>query len=439
MKKLLVLIAALFCWTGAFATASKSRASITVASVSSLAGVKATNSITVASNTTLKNKYITVNGKRLRYGYEWKLGATAAATATNIAASLNNIFGIDASAASNVVYATATAVGTAGNAYSMSSSGSGLTVGSALFTGGVNAGYIEINGIRLTVGVDCALGGTTSAMATNLSGAILANPGLAKIIVSTHAAAVVYATSTQVGNNAYSLVGYPANKLVVSSNVFTSGGSPAGEITRFKTVIADKYYGDGSGLMNVAGATADYSTTAGTAAHVPASGITAGTLATTVLISTVPALNGHLLTNLTSANLTGSNTIPIGTLPVSILDRQLTATLGDGSTVISTGTRHIPLRVPYDMTITSWQIDQAVPTTSTGSVKVAIVKYSSYPASSSYIVGSATPTVTSAYAATGSTLTGWTVTLSKGDLLDFVVQTVAVAKRIVVNLIGVAR
>jgi hypothetical protein len=271
MKKLLVLIAALFCWTGVFATASKSSASITVASVSSLAGVQATNTITVASNTTLKNKYITVNGKRLRYGYEWKLGATAAATATNIADSLNHIFGIEASAASNVVYATATAVGTAGNSFTLvSSSSSSLTVGSALFTGGVNAGYIEINGIRLTVGVDCDLGGTTSAMATNLSDAIMATPGLANIIVSTHAAAVVYATSTQVGNNAYSLVGYPANKLVVSSDVFTSGGSPAGEITRFRTVIADKYYGDGSGLTGVTGAaatTADYATTAGTATN----------------------------------------------------------------------------------------------------------------------------------------------------------------------------
>lgn len=123
----------------------------------------------------------------------------------------------------------------------------------------------------------------------------------------------------------------------------------------------------------------------------------------------------------------------------SLVDRQLTSTIGDGASVISTGTRHIPIRIPYNMTITSWSIDQAVPTTSTGSVKVAILKYSSYPSASSYIVGSSTPTMTSAYTATSSTLTGWTTSLSKGDVLDFVVQTSAVAKRIVLNIIGVAR
>jgi hypothetical protein len=254
MKRFAAFVVALFLSSAAFAAASKSVGSVTVASVVTLAGVQATNTITVGSTSTLKNVDVTINGKRLRNGYEWKTGATTAATATNIAASLDKIVGIEAEAIDSVVYATATATGTGGNAYTLSASGSGLTVGTALFAGGVNAGYITINGVRLTVGVDCA---SAAAMAKSLSDAIMANTTLTKIIISTHTGSVVYATSTQVGTNAYSLVGYPANKLVASGAAFTSGGNPDGEITRFQTVIANHFYGDGTGLS---GSTSDIGT-----------------------------------------------------------------------------------------------------------------------------------------------------------------------------------
>ena len=254
MKKALVLLAALFLPACLMATAGKSSANITILSVTNLAGVQATDNITVGSTSTLKNTYITANGKALRNGYEWKTGATTAATATNLAAALNRITGIEASAASNVVYATATSVGTGGNAYTLTAYGSALTVSSAQFTGGVNAAYLTIDGIKMVFGVDVTVGVSPSATATNLVTAIQANTFLDSLMDVTATGAVVYATSTQVGDNAYPLVGYPTNKILVSSAVFSSGGNPSGVVSFYKTVVADRFYGDGSNLTGISGA-----------------------------------------------------------------------------------------------------------------------------------------------------------------------------------------
>jgi hypothetical protein len=146
-------------------------------------------------------------------------------------------------------------------------------------------------------------------------------------------------------------------------------------------------------------------------------------------------LSGNLYTTVSTATNAGALG---GVASAQVLRRQITATIGDGTNVISTGTRHIPIDVVCNMTLTGWSIKQAVPTNSTGSVKIAVIKYSSYPSASSYIVGSSTPTMTSVYWSSG-TASGWATSLSAGDTLDFIVQVAAVAKRIVLNLFGVAR
>ena len=251
MKKTLVLLAALFLPACLMATAGKSSANITILSVTNLSGVQATDHITVTSTSTLKNTYITANGKRLRNGYEWKTGANTSATAASLAVALNYITGIEASASANVVYATVTAVGTAGNSYTLTSYGSGLTVSTSPFSGGVNAGYVTIDGIKLVFGVDIATAASTSGTATNLVTAIQANTFLDSLMDVSATGAVVYATATQVGDNAYPLVGYPSNKVLASGPAFVSGGNPSGNVAFYKTIVADSFYGDGSNMTGI--------------------------------------------------------------------------------------------------------------------------------------------------------------------------------------------
>lgn len=76
------------------------------------------------------------------------------------------------------------------------------------------------------------------------------------------------------------------------------------------------------------------------------------------------------------------------------------------------------LEIPFNCTINSWTLlaDQS------GSITVDVKKstYSGFPTTAS-ITASATPALSSAQKAQSSTLTGWTTTLSAGDILEYVV------------------
>ena len=339
MKKTLVLLAALFLPACLMATAGKSSANITILSVTNLSGVQATDHITVTSTSTLKNTYITANGKRLRNGYEWKTGANTSATAASLAVALNYITGIEASASANVVYATVTAVGTAGNSYTLTSYGSGLTVSTSPFSGGVNAGYVTIDGIKLVFGVDIATAASTSGTATNLVTAIQANTFLDSLMDVSATGAVVYATATQVGDNAYPLVGYPSNKVLASGPAFVSGGNPSGNVAFYKTIVADSFYGDGSNLTGISGAAGVLTgVTAGTGLG---GGGTSGNV--TLNVMSIPALSGSALTNLTAGNLTG--TVPNSTIDSSSVTKQGNTFNGAGELLKlnSDGAQPVPL------------------------------------------------------------------------------------------------
>lgn len=121
--------------------------------------------------------------------------------------------------------------------------------------------------------------------------------------------------------------------------------------------------------------------------------------------------------------------------------RQLTVTLDGGGSVLSTGAKDIGLRVPYNITLTGWEI-KSWPSESTATVKVDVWKdtFANWPPTSvDSIVGSSTPTLTSAHISSGS-CTGWTTALTAGDQLEFsVLAGVAVSTRAVINLYGTVR
>jgi hypothetical protein len=156
---------------------------------------------------------------------------------------------------------------------------------------------------------------------------------------------------------------------------------------------------------------------------------TGGTITGSVSITGNLVLNGRLIDSNGSAGTLGSILESTGTGSQWV---QNTASFGvnidGGGTVISTGIV-ADVIIPYDMVITSWTIiaDQV------GSIVIDIWKdtYANYPGVvGDSITGSAKPTITSDIKNQSSTLTGWTTTVSAGDIARFNVDSVSTITRI---------
>lgn len=105
-------------------------------------------------------------------------------------------------------------------------------------------------------------------------------------------------------------------------------------------------------------------------------------------------------------------------------------TIDGGGSVPGTGTKGF-IRIPYACTITGWTIlaDQS------GSCSIGVKKstYAGFPTTSS-IVASAPPNLSSQQNNTSTTLTGWTTTINAGDVLEFDLNSVTTCQRITLEL-----
>ena len=114
----------------------------------------------------------------------------------------------------------------------------------------------------------------------------------------------------------------------------------------------------------------------------------------------------------------------------------VTATLGfviDGGTALIATGIYGELKIPFGCTITSVDLlaDQS------GSIVVDIWKdtYDNFPPTNAdSITASAVPTISSALKYTDSTLTGWTISISAGDILRYNVDSVTSLTRCTVIL-----
>ncbi len=133
---------------------------------------------------------------------------------------------------------------------------------------------------------------------------------------------------------------------------------------------------------------------------------------------------------------TNENTAWVDPGSISITDTIQFVIDGGGST-ITTGL-HGYIEIPYACTITKATLlaDQ------TGSIVVDVFKcsYSNFDASSTHpvtgdkITASAPPTISSAVKAQDATLTGWTTSVSAGDILAFNVNSVSTIQRVTIAL-----
>lgn len=105
-------------------------------------------------------------------------------------------------------------------------------------------------------------------------------------------------------------------------------------------------------------------------------------------------------------------------------------TVDGGGDVLTTGSKGF-VRVPYDCNI----IEATMLADVAGSAVIDVKKstYSGFPTTSS-ICAAAKPTLTSVQKNTDTTLTGWTKTLSAGDVLEFNVDSASTVSRVTLFL-----
>ena len=118
--------------------------------------------------------------------------------------------------------------------------------------------------------------------------------------------------------------------------------------------------------------------------------------------------------------------------PVSTVDASILFQVSNDGAALTTGIKGDVL-IPFNATITEWSLlaDQ------TGSVVVDIWKdtYANYPPTAGdTITASAKPTISSSNKGQSSTLTGWTTTITAGDILRFNIDSVSTIQRLSINL-----
>lgn len=203
----------------------------------------ASSSFTGGLGKALDNSSFTVNGRAFFNGVDWFTQPTSSETATAIAAVINRVAGIQASAAGSVVYATATTAGTAGNSFTLSGSTAALAAASPTFTNGRNNAAVTVGGITLTNGSQWTAVATASGTAKAISDAIQANPTLAAAIASTWTVqGIVYATSTVVGGSVnYTLATSIPASISVSGANMTGGTGTAIDLTAESITVAHTF------------------------------------------------------------------------------------------------------------------------------------------------------------------------------------------------------
>lgn len=168
---------------------------------------------------------VTANGTVLTESTDFNAVTSNNQTATNIAAAIDAVALLDATATSAVVTIVAATAGTGGNALTLATSdASNLAKSGTTLAGGINALVITVNGTAVTETADFNATGSNNTTATNLATAIDALSGYD----ATATSAVVTATYTTRGTsgNAKTITTSSTAGATVSGATF-SGGTDA--------------------------------------------------------------------------------------------------------------------------------------------------------------------------------------------------------------------
>ena len=213
---------------------------LTVGTYTNLKEASATNTLTVPANSTtaLTGMFVNLNGWKLWQGNEWDIGLTSTATAANIATAIDNSPNFTATATNGTITITIDKKGTAGNAYTLSSSTpTALVPGAALFTGGKDNASFAINGINYFAGDDWTVGANNNATSSNIY--TFVNTYVPNVSASSSSAVVtITANDIGAGGNSYTLTSSSPAYLTAGSANFTGGVTAAYVTIGAKTLTA---------------------------------------------------------------------------------------------------------------------------------------------------------------------------------------------------------
>lgn len=110
--------------------------------------------------------------------------------------------------------------------------------------------------------------------------------------------------------------------------------------------------------------------------------------------------------------------------------RTVAITVDGAGIVPGTGSKGFA-QIPFAGTITNWTILSDLTGSATFDVKKST--FAAFPTTTS-IVASAPPTLSSNQKATSSALSAWTTTINAGDVIEFVLSTVSTLTRVILEL-----
>jgi hypothetical protein len=131
-----------------------------------------------------------------------------------------------------------------------------------------------------------------------------------------------------------------------------------------------------------------------------------------------------------------TGTLAAGNLSTNQKTAGIVFVIDGGGSPITTGVKGF-LQIPFACTIVSNTLLSTDAAATSGSIVVDIWKdnYANYPpAVGDTITAAAKPTITTAIKSTDATLTGWTTSISAGDVLGFNVDSVTTLTRVTVQL-----
>lgn len=138
-------------------------------------------------------------------------------------------------------------------------------------------------------------------------------------------------------------------------------------------------------------------------------------------------------TNITITTNAATDTITIAATGGGSSTAAIGYTINGGGTTITTGLAGNGVSIPFNATITAVTMQA----NTTGSIVIDIWKdsYANFPPTvADSICGSAKPTITSSNKSQDSTLTGWTTSITAGDILYFNVDSVSSIANVVLTL-----
>jgi hypothetical protein len=266
-----------------------------------------------------------------------------------------------------------------------------------------------------------------------LAAALLSSPAYAQL----GPRAVGPSVNTQTGTT-YTVLNSDCGKLVTFSNGSAVAVTlpQAGAASQFAAQCEIRFANRGAGTVTVTPTT---STIDGQASVAIASGggftvnSSGGQWYTYGRAASAPS-SGTVTSVATGAGLTGGTITATGTVAATTntLTTAIVFVLDGGGSVLTTGVKG-DVEIPFACTITAARLlaDQS------GSIVVDIWKdtYANFPPTDAdSITSSAPPTISSATKAEDTTLTGWTTSITAGNILRFNVDSATTVTRVTVSL-----